>query len=201
MTTEPGSEPEPRSKGLLWAVVLLLLAAGGLLWGSSAVLWAGQKYRTSFGAEITAGVTGGDVRPELVPMALAALTAVAALLATGGWLRRIVGVLIAAAGGVLIWRAFQVYSFTVFGAPDGVPPGSTPVGPLDPQPLGPLMLIAGAVLLLVAGVLVVLRAGRMPAMGAKYSAPGAEKKKSHDPDRQMWQDLDAGRDPTDDQDR
>lgn len=206
MTTEPGSEPSPRpapSKGLLWSVVLLVLAAAGLLWGASALVWVGQRFRTPFGTEVTAGITGEDLRPELVPMALAALAAVAAVLATGGWLRRVVGVLVAVAGAALLWRTFQQLSFGWFaaGSAEGVPPGSTPIGEMSSQPYGSLLMAAGALLLFVAGLLVAFRAGRMPAMGAKYSAPGAAKQKSHDPDRQMWNDLDAGRDPTDDQDR
>lgn len=202
MTTEPGSERPARSRGLLWAVVLLVLASAGSLWGASALIWVGQRYRTQFGNEVSAGMTGGDLRPELVPMALASLAAVAAVLATGGWLRRVVGVFVALAGAVLAWRAVQSFDGGWFAyGPDGVPPGSVPVGAAAVGPYGPLLMCLGAVLLLVAGVLVALRGGRMPAMGAKYSAPGTAKRKSHDPDRQMWQDLDAGRDPTDDQDR
>ncbi|WP_190822430.1 Trp biosynthesis-associated membrane protein [Saccharopolyspora pogona] len=206
MTTEPGSETTARparSKGLLWSVVLLALVAAGLMWGASALTWVGQRYRTPFGTEVTGGFTGEDLRPELVPMALAALAAVAAVLATGGLFRRVVGVLIAVAGGLLAWRAAQLYTSGWFatGKPADVPPGSTPIGELSSQPYGPLLMAAGALLLFVAGLLVAFRAGRMPAMGAKYSAPGAAKPRSHDPERQMWNDLDAGRDPTDEQDR
>ncbi|MCI2420470.1 Trp biosynthesis-associated membrane protein [Saccharopolyspora sp. K220] len=198
----PGSEPGSRSKGLLWTVVLLVLAAAGVLWAASALVWVGQRFRTPFGTEVMAGSTGADLRPELVPVALAALAAVAAVLATGGWLRRAVGVLVVIAGGLLAWRVYQQFNFGWFayGTTD-VPPGSTPIGQISTQPGGMLLMAAGAVLLLVAGLLVAFRAGRMPAMGAKYSAPGAAKPKSHDPDRQMWNDLDAGRDPTDEQDR
>jgi tryptophan-associated transmembrane protein len=206
LTTEPESEPSPRperSKGLLWTVVLLVLAAAGLLWGASALIWIGQRYRTPYGTEVTAGITGEDLRPELVPMALAALAALAAVLATGGWLRRAVGVIIALAGALLGWRVLQQFTFGWFGygTSGDVPPGSTPVGEFASQPYGPLLMTGGALLLCTAGVLVAFRAGRMPAMGSKYSAPGAEKQESHDPDRQMWNDLDEGRDPTDDHDR
>ncbi|MGW1677462.1 Trp biosynthesis-associated membrane protein [Saccharopolyspora sp. NPDC002376] len=202
MTTEPGSEPKPRSKGLLWLVVLLALAAAGALWGASALNWAEQLFRSPFGTEVPVRLAGADLRPELVPMALASLTAVAAVLATGGWLRRLVGVLVVVAGAALAWRSVQAFTsgLSVQSAPEA-PPGSSPVGAITTQPYGPLLVLLAAVLLLLAGLLVVLRAGRMPAMGAKYSAPSAAKQKSHDPDRQMWQDLDAGRDPTDDQDR
>ncbi|MER7014655.1 Trp biosynthesis-associated membrane protein [Saccharopolyspora sp. NPDC000359] len=200
MTTEPGSEPS-RSRGLLWLVLLLALAAAGTLWGASALVWAEQLFRGSFGNEALVGLTGADLRPELVPMALASLAAVAAVLATGGWLRRLVGLLVVVAGAALAWRAVQAFTGLPVTSAPGAPPGSAPVGAVVAQPYGPLLVLVGSVLLVLAGLLVLLRAGRMPAMGAKYSAPATAKQKSHDPDRQMWQDLDAGRDPTDDQDR
>ncbi|TWG08715.1 Trp biosynthesis-associated membrane protein [Saccharopolyspora dendranthemae] len=197
------SEPVPRSKRLLWSVLLLVLAGAGALWGASGLTWVGQRYRTPFGTETVSGATGAVLRPELVPMALAALAAVAAVLATGGLLRRLVGVLIALAGALLAWRAYQQISGGWFTHAGGdVPPGSTPIGELSTQPAGPALMALGAVLLLIAGVLVVVRAGRMPAMGARYSAPGAAKEQqSQDPDRQWWNELDAGRDPTQEDDR
>lgn len=197
------SASEPRSKGLLWSVLLLVLAGAGALWGASGLNWLSQRFRTPMGTETTSGVTGAVLRPELVPMALAALAAVAAVLATGGLLRRLVGVLIALAGALLAWRAYQQFSGGWFAYAAGdVPPGSTPIGELSTSPFGPLLMGLGAVLLLIAGLLVVVRAGRMPAMGARYSAPGAAKEQtSQDPDRRLWNELDAGRDPTDEDDR
>ncbi|MEB3367072.1 Trp biosynthesis-associated membrane protein [Saccharopolyspora mangrovi] len=197
------SESEPRSKGLLWSVLLLVLAGAGALWGASGLTWLSQRFRTPMGTEATSGATGAVLRPELGPMALAALAAIAAVLATGGLLRRLVGVLIALAGALLAWRAFQQFSGGWFVHATGdVPPGSTPIGELSTSPFGPLLMGVGALLLLIAGLLVVVRAGRMPAMGARYSAPGAAKEqKSQDPDRRLWNELDAGRDPTDEDDR
>ncbi|GAA0520654.1 hypothetical protein GCM10011581_11020 [Saccharopolyspora subtropica] len=206
MTTEPGSEqplPPQRSKGLLWTVVLLMPAAAAMFWGASALVWVGQRFRSPFGNEVATGATGAEVRPELVPVALASLAAVAAVLATGGWVRRVVGGLVLAAGAALLWRVVQQVEYGWFAyTPQGdVPPGSTPIGEMSTQPGGPLLMTGGAVLLVVAGILVALRGGRMPAMGAKYAAPGAARPKTHDPDRRMWNELDAGRDPTEDQDR
>ena len=197
------SEPRPPSKGLLWSVLLLVLAGAGALWGASGLTWLSQRFRTPMGTETTSGMSGAVLRPELGPMALAALAAVAAVLATGGLLRRLVGVLIALAGALLAWRSFGHFSAGWFTYANGdVPPGSTPVGELSSSPIGPLLMALGALLLMIAGVLVIVRAGRMPAMGARYSAPGAAKEqKSQDPDRRLWNELDAGRDPTDEDDR
>ncbi|SFS33174.1 Trp biosynthesis-associated membrane protein [Saccharopolyspora flava] len=197
------SASEPRSKGLLWAVLLLVLAGAGALWAASGLTWVEQLFRTPMGTDTTSTATGAVLRPELVPMALAALAAVAAVLATGGLLRRVVGLLIALAGALLVWRSYTMFRGNWFAyLPDGAPPGSTSIGYASTSVIGPGLMVLGAVLLLVAGVLVVVRAGRMPAMGARYSAPGAAKEqKSQDPDRRLWNELDAGRDPTDEDDR
>ncbi|MDI2028293.1 Trp biosynthesis-associated membrane protein [Saccharopolyspora sp. TS4A08] len=201
MTSASEQDPAPtRSKGLLWSVLLLVLAGAGALWGASGLTWMSQPFRTPIGTETVSAATGAEARPELVPMALAALAAVAAVLATGGLLRRLVGVLIALAGALLVWRAFQ--QFTGGGSDLDVPAGSVPAGELSTSPFGPLLMVLGALLLVIAGVLVVVRAGRMPAMGARYAAPGAAKERvSQDPDRRLWNELDAGRDPTDEDDR
>lgn len=183
--------------------MLLVVAGAGALWASSALNWAGQRYRTPFTGETTANLAGADVRPELVPFALAALAAIAAVLATGGWLRRLVGVLVAVAGGALAWRSFAAFDGAGLIRDSGsVPGGSEPIGALSTSPVGPLVMTLGGLVLAVAGLLVVVRARRMPAMGAKYSAPGADKPRAKDPDRRLWDALDAGADPTaDDRDR
>jgi uncharacterized membrane protein (TIGR02234 family) len=180
-------------------VVVLPLAAA-LLWGSSAVYWVGQRYRTPFSGETTAGATGSMLRPELVPLALATLAAVAAVLATGGWLRRLIGLLIVAEGGLLVWRAIDWYVGGWFAYASQAPPGSIPISPFAANPAGPLLMSVAGAVLVVAGLLVMLRSHRMPTMGARYSAPGA-RRVSPDPDKRMWDALDEGEDPTNDRQR
>ena len=198
MSTEQASEPRHRSAALLWGVVLLAVVAMLLAWGSSALDWFTQQYRTPFTGDTTQGATGAVVRPELVPLALAALAAVAAVLATRGWFRRVVGVFIVLAGALLAWRTAgwllgpQQFDFT-----PNLPPGSAPAGPREGNPLGAALGVLGAVVFVAAGVLVVGRAGRMPEMGAKYAAPGeARRRRSPDPDKRLWDALDEGDDPT-----
>lgn len=184
--------------------MLLVLAAAALLGGASSVDWVRQLYRSELGSDTPVALGGDLVRPELGPVALAALAAGAAVLATGGFLRRIVGALIVLCGGVLVWRVVQHWQggAELPTAPDA-PPGSFPAQVLSTHPLGPLLMAVGAVVLLAAGLLVVVAAGRMPAMGSKYSAPSARKEESRDPDRKLWEDLSEGKDPTagDDQGR
>lgn len=195
--TPPAKSPNP-GRRLLTASVLLLLAVAGLLWGASASTWADQTYRTPFSGEQTAAVTGGMLRPELVPLALATLAAIAALLATSGWMRRVVGVVIALEGVLLGWRLVGWIVGPATEPPiPGAPPGSEPVRQVLSSPIGPALMGAGALLLVVTGILVVVAATRMPAMGAKYSAPASARRDTRDPDRRLWDALDEGDDPTD----
>jgi len=57
-------------------------------------------------------------------------------------------------------------------------------------------VLAGA-LLAAAGAPALLAERRLPRLGARYAAPGTRRPPPSDPDRAAWQDLDAGRDPTD----
>lgn len=192
--TEPETKP---SRRLLWTVIVLTAGAAGLLWAASALVWVGQNYQTPFTGVRFSGASGAVLRPELVPLALLSLAAIAALLATSGLLRRVIGLLVAVAGGVLAWRVIEWYQSGWFAylAPD-VPPGSTPIGEVTANPAGPVLMSLAAALLVAAGVLVLVRAARMPGMGAKYSAPGAAKRKPSDPDKLLWDALDEGTDPT-----
>jgi uncharacterized membrane protein (TIGR02234 family) len=203
MTTEPTPTAPRASRRLLWTVVLLMVVAAAALWGSSALVWVSQQFQTPFTGVRTSGVPGADLRPELVPLALAALAAIAAVLATGGWLRRVVGVLVALAGALLGWRVSTWYGSNDFGIAlhGDVPAGSKPIGAFTENPVGPVLMAVGALLLVLSGVLVAARARRMPAMGAKYSAPGtAQQRVSQDPDKRLWEALDSGEDPTDSDD-
>lgn len=178
-------------------VVLLMLLSAGLLWGSSALSWVSATFRTPYSGDVQSGATGSMVRPELVPLALASLAGIAAVLATGGWMRRIIGGITVLGGGLLVWRAVSWHLDGDFGfTPPNLPPNSAPIGVPDPIPFGPLLMGLAALTLLNAGLLVAARAKRMPAMGSRYSAPGA-RRESRDPDKRLWEALDEGADPTD----
>lgn len=180
------------SRRALGAAVLVPAVAAVLLWGASMVTWGSQRFRTPFSGDVTYSATGATVRPELVPVALAALASIAAVLAAGRWLRRVLGVVFCLAGALLVWRDVDRAPMSAY---PGVPAGSTPIGAVSASPLGPLLLVVAAVALIGAGVLIVRYAGRLPEMGAKYSAPGA-KRRALDPDKRLWDALDEGHDPT-----
>jgi hypothetical protein len=122
-------------------------------------------------------LTGAQAAPWLGGTALLALAGVAGVVATGGVLRRLVGLLLALAGAAVLVAgvAAQVAESAEVTA-------------------APLLVVAGGLVLLAAGVLVLVRERRMPRLGARYAAPG--ERVERDPDRAAWQELDAGRDPT-----
>ncbi|MBP2477307.1 hypothetical protein JOF53_006179 [Crossiella equi] len=174
MTAEPGdtgkggdraetAQPDPAlperparkpGAGPLWTVVLLLLAAALALWGASALA---PGLSTAVGLAAFAGA------------------AVAGVLASAGWFRRVLGavvVLVAIGGGALLWDGFSAHAVA-----------------------GSALAVAGLLALLGAGILVFAKGGAMPGMGGKYAAD-KEVRRSVDADRRLWESLSEGADPT-----
>lgn len=191
------ARPSPRALGM--AGVGLALSAA-LLWAGSATVW----YRVMPVGAAPVELTGAQVAPWLGGAALLALAGVAGVVATGGVLRRLVGVLLALPGiGVLGFglRALLLDPYATDASAESLPqpPSGVSVDELRYQPTdvtaAPLLVIVGAAVLLAVGLLVLLRERRLPRLGARYAAPG-ERRVERDPDRAAWQDLDEGRDPT-----
>ncbi|MBW0117607.1 Trp biosynthesis-associated membrane protein [Pseudonocardia abyssalis] len=178
MTAPTGGAPSPRTLGLACAG---LVAAAAALWGSSQALWFRVTTAVAGGGQQVVEVTGAQARPVLGGVALLALAGVAGLVATGGLLRRAVGLLLVVAGA-----AVGVAALTAAAPPGIVPAETTPA---------PSLAVLGGALLVAVGAVVLVRERRLPRLGARYAAPGSRPAPT-DPDRAAWQDLDAGRDPT-----
>lgn len=195
--------PARRSPGrLLGLLVLLLVAAAAVLWGSSRATWVSQVVEGLTGPR-TSTADGASAEPILVPWALLCLAAVGGLVATAGWGRRVVGTLVAVAG---LWAVLRGATGLVAPAaqalPVGARPGDRPL-PAEAVVAGPLLGVLGALLMLAAGLLAVRWAAVLPRMGARYDAPGtdrtaADRRPAADPDRALWEALDEGHDPTGD---
>jgi hypothetical protein len=148
----------PAGNRLLWIVTGLLAVAALALWGSSKLTWPRQP-----GA--------------LVPLALVSLAGIAGVLATSGWARRAVGVLLALTALAAGWSAFgDVFELG---------------GALPARGVAGLAVLA----LLAAGVLLVRGGHRMPRLGAGYATPAAAKG-NETPERELWRALSEGKDPT-----
>ncbi len=184
---------------LLGLVCFALVAAAGALWGAAQAVW--YRIATDLPGREVVEATGAQVNGVLGGVALVALAGVAGVVATGGVPRRVVGLLLVLAGLAVGWVAVVAFAVDPF-ATDGPVPALPDVDPdlLRYRPTAatpaPLLAALGAFLLVAAGSLALLAERRLPRFGARYAAPGARRTPA-DPDRAAWQDLDAGRDPTD----
>ncbi len=160
------------SRRPLWTAVLLLVLGALLLWGSSGLTWVAERRDRAGGGLVEVTRSGGEVVPALVPLAVLAVAAIAAAVALGGVARRVLGVLVALAGGLACALA------------------ATATGSLPPR----LLAVAGGLVVLAGGVVLVWRSAVMPRLGG-HRAPGAAERVA-DPDRELWNALERGEDPT-----
>jgi uncharacterized membrane protein (TIGR02234 family) len=189
---------------VLILVCVALLAAAVALGGAARLAWFTAGVDAVGRGTVTVTATGADLAPGLSGVALLAVAAVAAAVSLAGVTRRILGGLVAVAGG---WAAVTVAG-TVLDPPTpaalaalpGAPAGGTPAAGSTALHAGPLPAAVGAALLLVAGVALVVSEQRLPRFGTRYAArdstPPAGPTAAADPDRAAWDALDAGRDPT-----
>jgi hypothetical protein len=143
-----------------------------LLLGTAAALWGATEVAWTE----TAHGTGG---PSFAALALLALASLAGVFAVSGLARRGLGAIIAVAGGYVVWQAVDHAGGLVGG-----------------RGLGFL----GGVLFVAAGVLILVYAPALPTIGAKYELANAERR-SGDPEKDMWDGLSDGEDPTADEPR
>lgn len=228
-------------RSTLLSPVVLLLAGAVLLWIASRVVWMDVVAFNDQSGEARRALVGTDWQPALVPLAVGALAAVAAVALVRGAGARVIGGVIAllgvAAGGLM---------FSSFGEPDtnrahsvvtseedlgrtNAGPGTTgsqsvpewsEITEIEVRPLGAGLTGAGALALVAAGAFVMVRPARKVGGEDRYVTPaarrgsapagaGAENGEKREPvgevtpgeaaadtGRDLWQELDEGRDPT-----
>jgi len=155
-------------------VVLLLLAGALALWGASGLTWATEAVQRPGAAATTVARSGSDLAPQLVPLAVLCAAAVAAVIALSGWVRRVLGGIVLAAG--------LGAGYVVVAAGGDLPPRA--------------LALLGALLVVAAGGLLLVRGQAMPRLGGSYQTPAAAKRAT-DPDKDLWHALERGDDPTD----
>jgi hypothetical protein len=182
------------------AVIVLLLGASAMLGGAAALGWAQVDVQVPLRGIVQVRVDGSAVLPVLGPLAVLALTAIAAVLATGGWARWLLGawLLIAAASPIVAVLRVADGRWLTGAAMSTVelPARSVPVGTTTVLFAGPALAAGGALLVAAAGVALVVRGHRMPRLGRRYQAPTARRSGQLPPDGQFWERMDAGEDPT-----
>jgi uncharacterized membrane protein (TIGR02234 family) len=181
-----------------YALALVLIGAGavGALLATQASWVTTTTQRTAIGLPTVLVVTeqkGAEVAGSVVGLALLALAGVLAVVATRGWLRRAVGVLLALAGLGIVWACVSFVRAPLYRLDaDGVASTENVHEALTGWPLvslvGGLLVVAGA-------VLVVWRGAQWSAMSARYDAPAP---RAGERQGDTWAALDRGEDPTTD---
>ncbi|MFK0247366.1 Trp biosynthesis-associated membrane protein [Amycolatopsis azurea] len=178
--------PPKKAKRPLWIAVVGLLLGAVALWGSSQLVWFAEFRDGGVRGTVVYTEIGSTRAIALIPLALLALAGTAGLIATGGWPRRVLGLVLAVAGAAAVW--IGVADGPVTGFADGLPVA---------QMLGARGLaVLGGILVAAGGLAAIKGAGRMPRLGAKYSAPGTKKRAAKDPETELWEALSEGEDPT-----
>ena len=183
------------------ALVLDLIGAGAAVLITSRTWQSITVDRPRPLADVTVDITGRDLDAGLLAAALVALVGVVAILATKGIARRVVGLLVALAGGLLAWRAMAnvdatgtvraIQLVTAHRSSVGISSSSTVH--VTVNTVWPVLTVLAAALVVVAGVLVVIYGGRWSSMSNRYEAPGAQPAGGEEA---MWTALDRGDDPT-----
>lgn len=201
MTAAPEA-PARDDRRALGMVVLGLLAGAAALWSAGSLTWFTVDVPTATRGTVSAAATGTQLQPTLTAVAALLAAAVAALVALSGIARRVLGVLVGLAGiaaAVLSLRlvADPPTPAELASARAGLNTSATPEGVgAVAGTAAPWLAVAGAVVALAAAVLLVVREPRLPKLGSRYAAPGAQAAPPSDPDRAAWERLDAGGDPT-----
>lgn len=204
------------------ALLLVVLSAAGL-WASGRMVFVTVSVADDKAGDSVKELVGSVWDPAATPLALAMIAALILSMAVQPLARRILGVIIALLAAVASFRAVQLLvsdvdlaraqSLLTSGA--ATQKQSSPVQISDWARVvdasvhnGPVIIaLVAAALGLVGGIILVMRPGEASKGHSRYETPevrraDAEEDLAHNPDssRVLWDALDAGVDPTEDDD-
>ena len=167
---------------------------------ASAPTWYSQAY----GPGLTGSVhrSGGQAAAGLLPLALVGLAGIAAILASRGWLRRLVGVVLAGVGGILLAIAVSglVSPPATAGGDTPLPVPHTALGAVAVHPFGPVLAAVGGLVMVAGGGAVMAGLGARR-IGQRFESGQSRARLSRavgdaDDASQWWKAMDHGLDPT-----
>jgi uncharacterized membrane protein (TIGR02234 family) len=186
----------------LATAVAAAVVAGGLALSSSGQAWARVTHdRPAPLPPIDAVLTGSQAAPLVPAAGLVLLAAAVAVFAVRGAGRVLVGLLMAVAGGVLMWSGVRALGGSLLAASTDVPGIGQGGGPVmvDVSGVWPVLVVVAGLLGVAAGALAVVRGRGWPAMGRRYErgpAEAAPPRTDEDRAQAAWRALDRGEDPT-----
>lgn len=203
------------------APVVLLALSAAALWGASRMTWVSVRSSDGLTEPRTDDLDGGTWFGALTPLALVLLAAIAAVLATKGWLRRVVGMLVALVGAVVAVPALALLTGSGATAQRAATlaelPARAQVEQVSTAAAPAVLTMAGALAAFAAGVLLARMPKDSAQLSGKYDTPVARRAAATDlvagrgeagddtappvTERVLWDALDAGTDPTDDHPR
>ncbi|MET1133252.1 MAG: Trp biosynthesis-associated membrane protein [Aeromicrobium sp.] len=181
------------NRNLLGPAVLTLLALGGGTLLAVRATWSEATAEAAGIPETDLAVSGADVVPGAIGLAVLVMAAALGVLAGGPRLRRLIGVLVAAAGVVGVVISSRTADAMQTAQQRAIDEAAVSGASMDwsstvAQPLA----IAGFVLVVVLGAGVAWLGPRWATMGRKYEAPAAREPDASD----LWKAMDDGVDPT-----
>jgi uncharacterized membrane protein (TIGR02234 family) len=177
--------------------VLGLSAAGAVALFAATRVWASATVRTPGLPTDEVAVSGVDAAPILAGLAVVIVAAALGVVAAGGWLRQLIGLLIAGMAG---FAALRALTLNAGGSALGRALRDSPAyigGMRPPVDGGPwpwtaalAFAVAGAL-----GVVVAVRGREWPRMSARYERETPASTAPTD-EADLWRALDEGHDPT-----
>ncbi|MEU4236537.1 Trp biosynthesis-associated membrane protein [Actinoplanes sp. NPDC026619] len=165
--------------------LLAALAGSGLALYAITRTWSVHLTPRTGLSDLREARTGTDTEPWVTALAVVALAGTGALLATSGWVRRALGVLLVLAGagvtiGAIIGRA-------------GLDPGDAGAA----GTAWPVACAIGGVIIALGGLTALTQGHRWPGMSARYERkPEPVATTAAADNRATWDALDRGDDPT-----
>jgi uncharacterized membrane protein (TIGR02234 family) len=187
-----------RTRRELAAATLLGVAGAGLVAGLAGRTWVTVTERAAGLQTVSQHLTGRSLSGVIAALGWAGLAGIAALLATRGWPRVAVGVLLTVFGVVIAvvspTAVRRAHALSVAGRQSNL---ARLTGNVTVHPNAWWVIsLAGGVLLAAAGLLTVARGRRWPGMSTRYDRPGAAPPPRNDDPASLWKALDRGDDPT-----
>jgi uncharacterized membrane protein (TIGR02234 family) len=181
-------------------VVLGTLAAGGLAFFTASRTWAHARIAAEGLPPDTVKVSGSDSQPIITALALVAVTAALAVLASSPRLRRIVGVFTVGvaivAVAVVLFDASSVDE-AMSKAVRASPAFTGANSPTTHHTIWPVLTIVAFIGVAGLGAITARFGPVWPTLSSRYDAPRVRPSEAEpQTDADMWKALDEGRDPT-----